>query len=180
MQIGFDLDNVFVNTPPIIPHSVIERLYRGKTNGYLKYRYPSKTEQFIRVLSHNPLLRPTIKKNLNFVSSLSAKKDHELFLVSSRFAFLKKQTDGIVKKHKLEIIFQKLYFNFADIQPHIFKLEIIKKLKLDKFVDDDLYLLKYIASKNNHTKLYWLNKKLNKKISKNIRAITRISDIVDK
>jgi len=180
MNIGFDLDRIFINTPPFIPAAIIERLYRKKSNGILLYRIPSRQEQIIRIISHHPLFRPGIKKNLTFVKSLASTNNNQLFLISSRFAFLKIQTDGIVKKYKLENIFQKLYFNFADIQPHIFKLEIIKKLKLDKFVDDDLYLLKYIASKNNHTKLYWLNKKLNKKISKNIRAITRISDIVDK
>ncbi len=180
MQIGFDLDNIFINTPPIIPHSVIERLYRGKTNGILKYRYPSKTEQLIRILSHSPFFRPAIKKNLSFVKSLSSDAGHSLYLISSRFSFLKKNTEAIVKKQKLEKIFNKLYFNYENQQPHLFKLETIKNLKLDKFVDDDLYLLKYIAGKNNHVKLYWLNKKINKKISNNIHGITSLSDVLIK
>lgn len=179
MRIGFDLDNIFINTPPIIPQSIIERLYRGKTNGELKYRYPSHAEQRIRIMSHAALLRPAIKKNIIFIKSLSKDSKHDLYLISSRFNFLKKQTEGIVKKHNLEQIFNKLLFNFENRQPHIFKLENIKKLELDKFIDDDLYLLKYIASRNNKTRLYWLNRKLNKNISKNIRAITQISDILN-
>lgn len=179
MRIGFDLDNIFINTPPIIPQSVIERLYRGKTNGELKYRYPSFIEEKIRILSHTTFLRPAIKKNILFTKHLSENNKHDLFLISSRFSFLKKQTERIVKKHNFEQIFNKLLFNFENTQPHIFKLENIKKLELDKFVDDDLYLLKYIAARNNKTRLYWLNRKINKNISKNIRAINQISDILN-
>lgn len=178
MQIGFDLDNIFINTPPIIPHRVIERLYRGKTNGALKYRYPSRVEQLVRIISHAPFFRPTVKRNLSFVKSLSSDADHDLYLISSRFAFLKKNTEVIVRKHKLEKIFHRLYFNYDNLQPHLFKLETIKNLKLDKFVDDDLHLLKYIASRNNHVKLYWLNKKINKKISNNIQGITSLKEML--
>ena len=64
MKIGFDLDNIFINTPPIIPQRIIERLYRGKMNGELKYRYPSKFEQKIREISHASFLRPVVKKNI--------------------------------------------------------------------------------------------------------------------
>ena len=178
MKIGFDLDNIFINTPPIIPQRIIERLYRGKMNGELKYRYPSKFEQKIREISHASFLRPVVKKNILFVKQLSLDKNYNLYLISSRFSFLQKQTTSIIIKHKLENIFNKLYFNFENNQPHIFKFEKIKKLELDKFVDDDLYLLKYIASRNNKTKLYWLNNKIDKSISKNIRAITKISDVL--
>ena len=62
MNIGFDLDNVLIGTPPLIPQSIIERLYRIKTNGELMYRIPSKFEQIIRVASHHSTLRPAIKK----------------------------------------------------------------------------------------------------------------------
>lgn len=179
MKIGFDLDNVFIGTPPLIPPTLIERLYRKKTNGILIYRIPSKTEQFIRQISHHPLIRPPKRKNLEFLNSIS-KETHTLYLISSRFDFLKKHTEKIVKKYKMDKLFNMLYFNYHNKQPHIFKQELIKSLNLEKYVDDDLHLLKYIASKNNRIKLYWLNKKINKKISGSIKAITKLSDILDK
>jgi hypothetical protein len=176
MNIGFDLDNVFINTPPFVPHAVIERLYRKKANGILLYRIPSRKEQIIRMLSHYHPFRPVIKDNMQVLQNLP-KSDHKLYLISSRFGFLRTITNQLVKKHKLDTIFDELHFNFDNRQPHIFKSDIINTLKLDKFVDDDLYLLKYIASKNNKIKLYWLNKKVQKKLSANITAITRLSDM---
>jgi hypothetical protein len=177
MNIGFDLDNIFINTPPLIPQSIIERLYRKKTNGELQYRIPSRKEQILRQFSHTPLFRQPIKKNLKILKNIT-KDSHGLYLISSRFGFLKNHTEKLVKKHKLGDIFHTLYFNFDNRQPHIFKSDIINKLKLDKYVDDDLHLIKYIASKNNHIKLYWLNKKVNKQISKNIKAVTDLADIL--
>lgn len=179
MNIGFDLDNVFIGTPPLIPQSLIERLYRKKTNGVLIYRIPSQAERIIRIISHQSLFRPPVKKNLKFLKFI-AQKEHKLFLISSRFDFLKKQTEKIVNKHNLNKLFHLTYFNELNKQPHIFKHELIKSLSIDRYVDDDLYLLKYIASRNNKVKLYWLNKYINKQISKNIQAITHLSDILIK
>ena len=116
---------------------------------------------------------------MRFIKNLSA-KDYKLYLISSRFGFLEMVTIRIIEKNKLKDIFQELHFNFNNRQPHIFKNELIKMLNLDKFVDDDLHLLKYVAGRNNKIKLYWLNNKLNKKISNNIRAITKLSDILIK
>ncbi len=176
MRIGFDLDNIFINHPPFIPGSIIERLYRKKTNGSLEYRIPSHYEQFVRRISHAAFLRPPIKSNLEILSSIQKNK-HLLYLVSSRFGFLKKPTEQLVKKYKLNSLFSELYFNFHNKQPHEFKDEIIRKLKIDIYIDDDLYLLKYIAGKNNKVKLFWLNNKNNKRISQNITAITSLKDI---
>lgn len=179
MVLGFDLDNVFINKPPVIPHWVIERLYRKKTNGVLQYRIPSRKEQIIRVASHFSVLRPAIQKNLTFLRNLP-KENHQLYLISSRFGFLENTTNRLIKKHNLEQIFDDMHFNFDNNQPHIFKTEIIKKLKIDRYIDDDLHVLKYVAGRNNKVKLYWFNKKVNKKISPNIIAITKISDMLDK
>lgn len=177
MRVGFDLDHIFINTPSYIPKSFIDRLYRKKTNGELLYRIPSKREQLIRRASHHTFFRPPMKENLAFLQKLAENKKDELYLVSSRYGFLKHATDRVIRKYNLNNLFDKLYFNIDDKQPHLFKTEVLKSLSLDKFVDDDLPLLKYIASRNNKTKLYWLNTKVNKKISPHITAITNLSDM---
>ena len=97
MKIGFDLDKVFIDTPPFIPNAVITRLYVKKVQaGIPEYRIPSRREQFIRRVSHHPIFRPAIKKNMNFLHEL-AKKDHHLYLISSRYGFLRKATENLVK-----------------------------------------------------------------------------------
>lgn len=177
MKIGFDLDKVFINTPPFIPNALITKLYVKKVKaGIPEYRIPSRKEQLIRIFSHHPLFRPVMKKNMQYLKDLT-KTDHQLYLISSRYGFLRHVTTRLVKRHKLDKIFAELYFNFENKQAHVFKSEVINRLKLDAYVDDDLPLLKYVAGRNNQVKLYWLNQKRKKKISPNIMAITDLQQM---
>jgi len=178
MNIGFDLDKIFINYPPFVPAKLIDRLYKQKSNGVLMYRLPSKPEQLIRVISHHHLLRPRITKNIQFVKSLAKNKKHNYYLISSRFSFLKERTELIVKKYSLEKIFDAMIFNFNDKQPHLFKNQAIKELKVDRYVDDDLPLLEFIAKNNQNAKFFWLNKKHTKPLGKNLFAIKNLSEIM--
>lgn len=184
MTIGFDLDRIFINTPPFIPGNVISRLYKKKDNGELLYRIPSHPEQLFRRVTHLPLFRPPIEENLAFLQQL-AKKNNKLYLISSRYKFLENVTEQLVKKHKLGSIFEKLYFNYDDKQPHIFKNEILRKLKLDMYIDDDLSLLQFVAKDNPKTKFFWLETDEkesaiahHKTLEKNVFPISQLSKII--
>lgn len=177
MNIGFDLDNIFISTPPFIPKQIIDKLYKKRDNGVLLYRIPSLPEQLLRRTSHVPLLRPAIKENLDFLKQIS-KKDNKLYLISSRFKFLEKRTAKLVKRYGLDKIFDEMYFNFENSQPHVFKNDILKKLNLDMYVDDDLSLIKHVAKVNHKTKFFWLrttNKKEN--LPSNIIAISKLAEM---
>src|SRR5437762_14382159 len=104
MKIGFDLDKIFINTPPFIPDRLIERWYKKKSNGVLLYRVPSKPDQFVRSISHYHMFRPPMKENLAFLRAIS-KKDNELYLISSRYKFLESTTKQIIQKYRLDKIF---------------------------------------------------------------------------
>jgi len=176
MNIGFDLDKVFINYPPLVPDFIIDRLYKKKVNGLLAYRYPSKPEQVFRTLTHHPVLRRPIKQNLQVLHSLPKEK-HHLYLISSRFGFLRKRTEALIKKYQLDEVFDGLYFNYENKQPHIFKNEVIKSLNLDMYIDDDFSLLKHIAKENKKTKFYWLTKKKKQMLTKNIFSINSLADL---
>ncbi len=178
MKIGFDLDKVFIDYPPFIPSFIIDRLYKKKSNGVLLYRIPSKPEQLVRSLTHYSLFRPPIKKNLFFMQSLAQEKHHQYYLISSRFGFLKNKTESLVKKYKFDSLFKQLFFNYENKQPHLFKNEIIQQLKIDRYIDDDLALLLFLAKANNKTLFFWLNPIKNKQIKKNVFAVTHIADIL--
>lgn len=178
MNIGFDLDGVFINTPPFIPRWVIDKFYKEKDNGELIYRIPGHFEKYIRRASHVPLLRPQIQENVNFLKDLSKNKDYTLFLISSRFDFLAKATKRISEKYDFATIFKQTVFNIQNLQPHLFKEAMIEKLKIERFVDDDLSLLKYLAKNNTKTKFYWFNNSLEKKLGENIFAIKNIDDVL--
>lgn len=180
MNIGIDLDNVLISYPPFIPDKLIDKLYKKKSNGVLVYKIPSFPEQVFRKATHISFLRPPIKKNLEFIKSIPKDKN-KLYLISSRFKFLKKNTERLTKKYGLDKIFDGLYFNYDNEQPHLFKDRIIKQLGIDIYIDDDIHLLKYAAKQNKKTMFFWLNhySKTNKKdtLTRNIFSVSDLTDI---
>lgn len=177
MRLGFDLDKVFIDYPPFVPDSLIDRLYKKKTTKDLVYRMPNIPEQYIRQISHLPLFRPPLKENLTFLKKAANK--NEVFLISSRFHFLEKQTTKLAKSLGFDLIFDGMYFNYTNIQPHLFKKSILKELKLDKYVDDDLSLLLFVAKHIKTTKFYWLtHKKSMTDLPSNITQINSIKEML--
>lgn len=178
MNIGFDLDKIFINYPPFIPDSVIDSLYKEKSDGILSYRIPSKIEQMLRFLSHYPPLRPPIMANIEFVKQNKQKNNDKYYLISSRFNFLKGRTQAITKKYQFDTIFDSMFFNYNNEQPHMFKERILRKLLVDRYVDDDLQLLRYLTLRNPKVDFYWLNGKKAGTLENNLFAITRLSAII--
>lgn len=179
MNIGFDLDKIFINHPPLIPSWLMQKLYGEKSNGHLSYRIPGKIEQLLRQFSHIPFLRHPIQENLQLVAKAKNKKNIHLFLISSRYNFLKKRTNEIIEKNNFKNIFSGLFFNYNNQQPHIFKGDMIIKNHIQRFVDDDLPLLQFLATKHPETTFFWLNPKRNDKLKKNLYAITHLSTVFE-
>lgn len=177
MNVGFDLDRIFISNPPFVPEKIILWLHKGNSNDSLKYRIPGKFEQVVRIISHCPLFRQPIKENIEFMEKLVTENNHTYFLISSRFGFLKKTTEKLIKKYEIDKMFKSLHFNYANEQPHLFKSKLILKLKIDRYIDDDLSLLNFLAERNLKTKFFWLNKKISKVLNKNLTAIKRISEM---
>ncbi len=177
MNIGFDLDKVFIDYPPLLPSVLFDKFYKKKDNGVLIYRIPSYPEQLLRKALHYPLLRPPIKSNLEFLRSIPKDKN-KLYLISSRYKFLEGITNKLIKRYNLDETFDGLYFNYENKQPHIFKNEIIKGLNLDLYIDDDLSLVNYAAKHNRNTKFLWLNhRKEDKPREKNVYSINQLDEI---
>lgn len=177
MNIGFDLDKIFINLPPYIPDKIVDRFYKHKTKEDLLYRIPSKTEQVFRLVTHAKTFRRPIQENLKFIEEMTQKKDNKYFLITGRFGFLKKKTEAFINKHNFDKIFDGMYFNYDNQQPHKFKNIIIKNLHLNTYVDDDLDLLKFLSKGNPNVSFFWFNKKRQGKIDNNIFAITKLQQI---
>ena len=177
MRIGFDFDKVFVDFPPLVPYKVIDYLYKKK-NHVLAYRIPAPFEQHIRIFTHHQLLRQPIKENINTLSNIVEQKDIEAFLISGRFGFLRQKTEKWLKKNHMEKYFRDVYFNFENEQPHLFKDRILKKLHIEKFIDDDLELLLYLAKQNPNVKFFWLTDAKNKitQLPKNVTPVKNLKD----
>jgi len=175
-KIGFDFDKVFVDYPPFIPTTIIEFLYKRK-NGKLSYRIPGEVEKKIRVLSHHHLLRPPITRNIAAMNEIAKNKNIETYIISSRFSFLKKRTEQWCKRNNIRNLFKRMYFNFEDKQPHVFKEQILRKERIDKFIDDDLDLLEYLASRNPEIEFFWINETSRlKKLPSNIKRVKNLEE----
>lgn len=177
MNIGFDLDGVFIATPPFVPDRVINFFYRKQHTKKLAYRLPSRLEQMVRIATHIAPLRPTIDENIRFVAKFAKKNKHKRYIISGRFSFLETMTKRLIKKNNFDDYFHETHFNFQNIQPHIFKHQQIKKHEIDIFVDDDLPLITYLSEKNPQVRFYWYNKTKAEQIQKNLFAITSLSAI---
>lgn len=144
IRVGFDFDGVIVNKPPLVSKKLIEKLFKGCKRG-LHYRYPSsKLEQCVRKISHFYLFRPPFRRNLKVVKELGKKNNYELYLITSRYSFLENETHNWIKKRGLENTFSKLVLNTKDEQPHIFKRNTLKKLKLDYYFEDDPLIVDFL------------------------------------
>ncbi|MDO8659750.1 MAG: hypothetical protein Q7K54_04060 [Candidatus Parcubacteria bacterium] len=177
MNVGFDLDKIFVNFPLLIPSKVINWFYKEKSGASLKYRIPSRIEQIIRIFTHYPVFRLPINENIKYIRNLASVNKDKYYLISSRFGFLEKRTSAIVKRYKLDKLFNGMFFNYNNKQPHIFKNEVLKKLNLDMYIDDDIQLLEYLVDRNPKTKFFWLNNKVSKQLNKNLFAIKNIAEM---
>lgn len=145
IRIGFDLDGVIIGKPFFIPQILMEKLVRRKVDHQLEYRFPeSKYERLIRYLSHHPLFRSPINKNIELIRELSKSDRYELYVVSSRYSFLEGRTKEWFKYYKLRNFFKEIYINLKNEQPHLYKERMINKLKLNAFIDDDKPLLEYL------------------------------------
>lgn len=176
MKIAFDLDGIFIDTPPLVPKKLIAWLYRGPQNHEPKYRFPTtKIEQHIRKFSHHSIFRPKISQNIEFLN-IFAKSKNQIFLVSSRYSFLRDLTIKLLEKYGIKNKFTKIYLNTKNEQPHLFKERVIKTLKIDVFIDDDLRLLEYLKSHCPNTKLFFYD--LNpQKVRSEINQIKELKEI---
>jgi hypothetical protein len=158
IKIAFDLDGVIIDKPPFIPKKVLEWLFRGGSKNSLNCHFPkSKLNQMIRKLSHQYFLRPPVKQTMELVKKLAQRLSVELYVISSRYSFLNRETEKWLAKRKLTTIFKKIYLNSQNEQPVIFKEKIVKELQPDIYIDDDQMIVNYLRTLGLKTDFYYSN-----------------------
>ncbi|MBP8591313.1 hypothetical protein KBI33_02465 [Candidatus Shapirobacteria bacterium] len=159
IKIGFDLDGVIVDKPPLIPKGLIEFLTKKPANSSLHFRFPKNfLEQYVRKFSHFYFLRPPLRQNIDFIKRLSP-KNYELYIISGRYSFLTSETNIWLKKRGLEDLFGAVFINLGNEQPHLFKERLIKDLGLDYFFEDDPDTVAYLNQKIGKTKIFLVSPK---------------------
>lgn len=160
IKIGIDLDGVIVDKPFFVPKKLIEWLFRAHHNHGKKYRIPKwPLEILIRKKSHHWLLRPPIKKNLEVLKKIIRQDLATVYIISGRYRFLNNETKAWFKKNKLEDLFKSAYINKKNLQPHLFKEKMVKKLGISHFFDDDPIVVHHLKAKIKRLNCYLVNKK---------------------
>lgn len=175
LKVGFDLDGVLLYNPARIARPIIAFVKKYLLKRDLnKFYYPKNSlEKAVWKLLHHTSLWPSsgIKQLLTMVKS----KKIKAYIVSARYELLasdfKKWTQVIDPKKN----FSGYFFNNKNEQPHIFKEQMIKKLGLDVFVEDNWDIVRYLKSK---TKIFWIYNILDRNINYKYKFPT-LSKVVD-
>jgi uncharacterized HAD superfamily protein len=155
LKVGFDLDGTILYNPARItrPISVLvkKQLFH---NNKVSFYHP-KTQFQIAMWRIVHLSSLFIEKGFDNLLKLSKEKKIEAYIISSRFNCLKDGYNWWMKKLKVNGHFQGLYHNDKDEQPHLYKERMMKKLKLDYYVEDNYNIATHL-SKTTNTNVIWI------------------------
>jgi len=158
LKVGFDLDGVILYNPirilrPFV--TLFKKLILGKK--ITKFWIPkSQLEKWLWRLFHKTSL--FVAPGFDDVIKLIKQNKIEAYLITGRFSFLKNDLDQWLDKIEAKKYFAGCFYNELDEQPHIFKDRVIKKLKLDVFIEDNWDIIAALKNKERHSQLqiFWI------------------------
>jgi len=167
LKVGFDLDGVILYNPIRIFRIFAKKILKPlkvillKQEKTLFYLPQSNLEKFVWRIIHFT----SFKTNTGFedLKQFALNKNIKLYLITSRYDFLKEDYFYWLKKINAEKIFIQCYYNKNNLQPNEFKEKMIKKLKLDIYVEDNWDIIE----KLNHltqAKIFWIINVVDKNI----------------
>lgn len=164
LRVGFDLDGVILYNPARVFRPaiyILKKVFLKKRLGF--FYYPrSKIEKSLWWLFHKSSI--FIASGFDEIIKLARKGKIQAYIITGRYSFLKKDLDQWLEKMNINSHFKGVFYNKKDEQPHVFKEKIIKKLKLDIFVEDNFDITNYLAKKTP-AKVLWIYNIFDKKIS---------------
>jgi len=155
LQVGFDMDGVLLYNPGRIIRpfvSSIKRIFLHKKK--LAFYYPKTAHEklFWRFVHKSSIYNAP---GLSEITQMVAEGKIEAYLITARYNFLGASVLNWVKKNKLENTFKGVYYNSKDEQPHEFKERMVKKLKLDVYVEDNFDIVNHL-SQTTPAEILWI------------------------
>lgn len=162
IRVGFDFDGVVAYNPFRVVRAIISFIKKDLLGiKKINFWYPKhRWQQIFWIILHESSIFPAI--GVDLLKTLVAEEKIEAHLVTARYSFLDDHLTNWLKKYKLTYLFKTITLNKKDEQPHIFKAKMIKKQKLDFFIEDNLDIVRYLSQKpptTHHspsTKIYWI------------------------
>ena len=152
LKVGFDLDGVILYNPIRILRPFAHKFLKPLKASVLhqkkdSFYYPnSPVEKLLWQLVHKTSFR--VNTGYEELKKLAKNKNVELYLITGRYGLLKKEYESWLRKIDAEKVFKKCFINSDNRQPDDFKGTMIKKLKLDIYVEDNWDIIEKL---NHHT-----------------------------
>ena len=155
IRVGFDFDGVIAYNPFRVirlPVSLVKRHFFGEKK--LHFWYPEKKwQQIFWILLHESSVFPA--RGISLLKKLIESEVIEAHLITARYSFLDHQLYRWLNRNKLRKSFNTINLNTKDEQPHLFKERLLKKHRLDFFIEDNLDIVKHLHKKNS-TRIFWI------------------------
>ncbi len=158
LRIGFDLDGVILYNPartlrPLV--ALFKRLILKKTKTEFYSPSRSITRLFWNFI-HKSSIAPAT--GIDEIKKLVKEKKIEAFIVSARYNFLKVDFEKWLKEIGGKTYFKQSFYNKTNEQPHVYKAKIIRRLKLDIYIEDNWDIVKHLQNElNSATRVYWIS-----------------------
>ncbi len=153
--IGLDFDGVVAYNPFRIlraPVSYIKKRFLKVKR--LKFFVPKNPAQVLLwKLFHESSIFPA--KGADLIRKLGNDPNYELHLITARYDFLLPSLLGWLKKNHLLQSFKSINSNVNNLQPHIYKEDMVKKLNLDYFVEDNLDIVFHLRPRSG-AQILWI------------------------
>lgn len=155
IRVGFDFDGVLFynatrNLRPFI--YFVKRYLFGITK--IKFYIPHRPlTQRIAIFLHKSSTRPN--RGFELFLKLLNNPRFETYIITARPSFMKDDIHQILKPYPLNGL-KEIIQNKKDEQPHLYKEALIKKLKLDFYVDDNWDIVKHL-SEQTQARIIWID-----------------------
>lgn len=155
LRVGLDFDGVVAYNPVRVIRPAVKwfkRIVLGKKN--LSFMVPrNPLVKLLWIVAHESSIFPA--KGIRLLQEMAKRGDVEFYLVTGRFPILEGNLKKWIARNKLAHVFEQIYLNNNLEQPHLFKLKIINKLKLDYYVEDNFDIVEYLEGKVK-AKIFWI------------------------
>ncbi len=154
IKVGLDFDGVVAYNPFRIIRAPVT-WFKREVLGVKRLRFfvPSTPlERFFWIVVHESSVFPA--NGTKLLRELSKRPDMEFHLITARFHFLQPSLTRWLRRYGMESIFTSVNMNMHDLQPHEHKLDVIERLKLDYFVEDNWDIVEYVQPRTSAV-VYW-------------------------
>lgn len=155
LRVGFDLDGVLLYNPARIirrPVVLFKHIFLPKRE---KKFFVPKNRLTKFIFNSYFYMSFVFGNGLKSIEKVINNNSIEAYVITGRFEFAKKSTTKVFDQLNKKNIFKKLYVNENNIQPQIFKEKMIKELKLDIFVEDNIDIVRYL-NKQKNADILWI------------------------